>query len=179
MPPEYAVRDTSRRFPSTADFRTFADDVRQATGKNLLLSGRITASASTNRGNIGCACIVLDATTLPREDYCVLSTKYPSLYSKRSASWPHRPKRPTHPAPIRASAWIAASVWGPPPPPRGPRDPYEVTHICGNEACVTAKHIRYQPKSENKKDTKQHRIYNHDNHRVSNKSWGVNEVHQP
>ena len=141
MPPAYAVRSTCRDFPSDDEFRKLVRAIERSTGRNPLLQGRIVASTSRNRGNIGGQCIVLCEDTLNSEGYYTLGgSSYPSIYHKTSQTWPRRLHRKSLRKLVCLHEWIAASVWGPKPN----QHTFHATHVCGNSQCVAAKHIRYQ-----------------------------------
>ena len=82
--------------------------------------------------------------------------------------------RRTKPKLINTHKWIVLATWGPPPRGQG----LVCTHVCGNSFCVAAKHLRYQTETANHYDSEHHETYNHDQHRVSRLSWGVNEAYK-
>ena len=100
--------------------------------------------------------------------------KYVSIRPQKDrAGWPRCKKRRSEPTIVNVHSWVAASVWG----ERSNASKMQATHICGNDKCVAACHIRYQSADANRADHKFHSVRNgpHTSMSVSRLSWSVNE----
>ena len=142
---------------------------RQSSGRNPLAARAVKRTTSRSRKNVGGSCIFLDPQLLADRHFNVMpGSKYVAIAPAiRPHGWPPVRDRLVRGKLVALHAWIATAmataVHG--PQPRGSR--LQASHICGDERCLAAHHIKYQSKDENELDKKFHREHNIGSFRVS------------
>jgi hypothetical protein len=74
--------------------------------------------------------------------------------SQRSTDvWP-RTRKTNRLRPVSLHRWICVATRGPPP-----SEDSDATHVCGNERCIAAAHLRWQSQGENRDDQRFHKMH--------------------